>query len=180
MATTLPSASEHDNVTSGQDIIDLISNCADCKQITNGGNYVISYIHLPNLVLPKRPKIGIIVNTEHDDSSDIGHWFLCYIHANHTMILADGLNQVESKKPEVLKAVTAFCYLNNLIYTSLDIRCQLESSSTCGYICCFFLAKASLLSLKGLLLLRETMKRNSIHTNEAYAIHFVRKHFIDT
>ena len=174
----MASHQEHKNVTSGQDILDLISNCDDCKRITNKGNYIISYVHLSNLVPPKRPKIGIIVNTEHDDSSNIGHWFLCYIHANHTMVLADGLNQVETKKPDVLKVIKDFCYLNNLVYTSLNIRCQLQSSQTCGYISCFFLAKASLLSLEGFFLLRETMQRNSIHTNESYAIHFVRTHYL--
>lgn len=184
MATTTKTLPESANVTSGQDIADLISRCNRCKELTNDATYILSYMHLSTLKLPKKHKLGIIVNTVEDYSSMVGHWFTLVVYvadtkenANNHCLYCDGLNNIESNKPEVLQAIKNFCLMNNLTYTNLDLRCQMQSSQACGFICLFFLGKASLLSLESFVLLRNTMKRNSVQSNETYAISFVRSHY---
>ena len=177
MATKTALSPEDNNVTTGQDIANLISKCSDCTNITEGGNYITSFMHLPKLKLPIRSKLAIIVNSEKDYSENVGHWFVLVIYANKTLILCDGLNETEIKSPSVMQVVKSFCSINGLTYTSLNVRCQLQTSKTCGFICLFFVAKASLLSLRSFILLRNTMTRNSIHTNEEFVIKFVRSHY---
>ena len=182
MATTMAASSkEKINITTGQDIANLISTCSKCTNITNGGNYITSYIHLKELVVPKQSKVAIVVNSEEDFSENVGHWivlvvFLGGVSGRH-LILCDGLNETETKAPKVMQAIRHFCQLNSLTYTNLDLRCQLQTSQTCGFISLFFLAKASIMSLDSFILLRNTMKRNSVHTNEEVAINFVKSHY---
>ena len=184
IATTATGLPESTNVTSGQDIADLISRCDRCTDMTNGASYILSYVHLPTLKLEKKRKLGIIVNTVEDNSSVVGHWFALVVYASDTKesthgtcLYCDGQNNIEINKPKVLQAIKDFCFINNLTYTNLDLRCQMQASQACGFICLFFLGKASLLSLESFVLLRNTMKRNSVRTNENYAIHFVRSHY---
>ena len=182
MATTMASSSEETiNITTGQDIANLISKCSKCTSITNGGNYITSFTHLKELIIPEWSKVAIVVNTEEDFSLNVGHWivltvFLGEVSGRH-LILCDGLNETETKAPKVMQAIKHFCQLNRLTYTNLNLRCQLQTSQTCGFISLFFLAKASMMSLDSFILLRNTMKRNSVHTNEEVAINFVKLHY---
>ena len=178
MATA--SLEEDKNVTSGRDILNLLSKCKKCLAITNNGNYITSYMHLPTLVLPKTPtKLAIIVNSERDYSQNVGHWFVLSIFfSSRSLIVCDGLHQLGDMESEVVQAIIAFANINGLTYKDLNVKCQVETSKTCGFICLFFVAKTSLLPQNGLTLLHQVLTRNAIHANEEYAIKFVKQHYV--
>ena len=169
--------SEEENrfLTTGEDIRRLLSRCKTCFSITNNGNYVIFHTKLSELIIPKRNKISLIINSEENENI-VGHWFSLIIYNNKRIFLCDGLDQVR-KEPHVLKNIKLFCTNNNLILSSFSVRLQLKSSKKCGFLSLFWTYKLSILSLKAFINLRTVMVQQSIYSNETRAIKLVKKHF---
>ena len=164
-------------LTTGGDIEKLLTRCKKCYSITNNGKYVIFHTELPNLIIPNRKKVALIVNTTRQNQ--IGHWFLLIIFKNSRnsqLFLCDGLGRVE-KEPRVMKNIELFCKNNNLIFHNYNLKIQTSKSLACGYLILFFLFKFSILSLNGFLSLKRIMIRQSVRTNEKIALKSAKQHF---
>ena len=172
------SEQENQFLTTGEDIRKLLTRCKKCYSITNNGNYVIFHTKLLELIIPKKKKIGIIVNSQADERL-VGHWFTICVYqerGERHCYLADGLDQIR-KEPEILKNIKSFCTNNHLTFSSISVRLQLKSSKKCGFIALFWIFQLSISSLNAFKNLRKIMIQQSIHSNEARALRLVKKHF---
>ena len=87
MSLTIASEREKRYLTSGSDIQNALSNCRQCYNMTNHGDYVVFHTKLPSIIITKQKKLGFIVNSE-ENPSLLGHWFTLIIFGKH-LILCD-------------------------------------------------------------------------------------------
>lgn len=153
---------------SGKDIFEILKNCRLCFKITNKGQQIVNFKVLPLLTIQKQRKNAIILHA-------YNHWNLLMIFNNHC-ILIDPLNTVQTSHPDVVHSVITFCKKNSL-YLSL-YRCRTQGdTNVCGFLCLWFLLKASKLSFSGFLKLKKTILSNNISTNERSMVYTVKQHF---
>ena len=171
-------------ITSGDFIAKTLKKCKKCFKITDQARMIIPHNKLLSLSLPNIKnfnKFAIIVNSETNDSS-LGHWFTLVIFRetllnNHFLVLCDGLNKIFSNHPNIMQNIFSFCKKNQLKFLNLDLRYQLPRSLCCGHLALFIVARATNLSFRGFLIMKKTLQRHSIATNEKYMLNFTTSHF---
>ena len=99
------STRENKFLTTGEDLEKLLARCKTCYNITNNGNYVLFHTKLPNIIIPQKKKIALIINTKDETESEgLGHWFTLVIYKNSKLFLCDGLGQVRNE-PNIIKNI---------------------------------------------------------------------------
>ena len=177
-------------ITTDKDLSQLLRGCSRCYKITNNTKFVMSHTNLVNLTLPKRfTKWVIIINTtglpkskKHENNPTetvllpkLGHWVCCVIF-NKTLYILDGLCKI-SQNTDVMLNIKTFCRSNNLTMEDVNLRFQVLNSTWCGYLACYFVAKASLLSQHSFLKVINLLRQHNVKSREKHMLQYVLRHF---
>ena len=165
-------------LTTGRDLQQLLARCQTCNKLTNYGNYILFHSRLTDLIIPRKNKIVLIINSKAEGETEgISHWFcLCKFPSSNFLFICDGLGIVKNNLL-IMKSIEQFCKNNQLTYLHYLLRLQVVQSLQCGYNALFYVYKVSTLSLKSFLALKKVMNQHSIHTNQQIALKAVKKHF---
>ena len=159
-----------DDVTSTEDLRNILLKCDKCQKITLNGNLIIPHSRLPKLNLKdvgKREKYCITTNTKLQGEG-VGHWFSIIINRRTGQaFLLNGLSTVTLDK-NVKANIKLFCKKNSLQLVDLSFPYQDKNSSKCGQLACFIVFKTHSVSIKKFLAFRKMMLNNSDKTNELY------------
>ena len=163
-------------LTSGPDLQKLASSCKACFKLIRFGKNIVSYDQLPSLLLenPRTSSSVWFLNTKLPNDS-AGHW-CTLIQFNSNILLCDGLDYVIKRK-DVMFNIRSFCTSNNCKLIVMQLRCQEDDSTKCGYLALSFLAKFHAFSRRKFFHMQLIFKRNSIATNEKLMLKFAQKHF---
>lgn len=164
----------YNHLTNGNDLRLLMKSCKKCTKSIEFGQHIVSHKQLP-LFRPKQKQTAFTFITS-NFPGEIGHWANIFVTRNKTAFLCDGLNYVQTR-PDVMSNIVHFCRNNNFQLNILDLRCQLEKSSVCGFITMYMIYVFTHFSLKQFISLEKLFKRNSIKTNEKLILECVQKHF---
>ena len=162
------------HLTNGNDLRTLMKSCRRCSKSIEFGQHIISHKQLPFIRLKQKQTAFTFISCSMP--GEIGHWANIFVTKNNVALLCDGLNYVQTR-PDIMSNVKSFCSNNNLQLNCLDLRCQLEKSSICGYVTMYMVYAFSHFTLKQFLSLEKLFKRNSIRTNEKLILNCVQQHF---
>lgn len=162
------------HLTSGTDLITVLKGCKKCFKTIAHGKHVVPHKALPFININLK-KTGFLVNSC-NSPSQIGHWFTLLFSSSRIAFLCDGLNYVQ-KRPDVMQNIITLCQKHNYKLFILDVRCQLQKSSVCGYIAMYMIYVYTHFSVKQLCSLQKLFKRNGIATNQKIVLDCVKKHF---
>ena len=163
-------------LTSGPELQQIVNSCKACSKLIRFGKNIISYDQLPYLSLgsPRTNSSVWFLNTKLPNDP-AGHW-CTLIQFSSKILLCDGLDYVIKRK-DVMYNIRSFCDSNNCELIIMQLRCQEDDSTKCGYLALAFLAKFHVLSRKKFFNMQPIFKRNSITTNEKLMLNFAQKHF---
>ena len=162
------------HLTNGNDLRTLMKTCRRCSKSVEFGLHIILHKQLSFIRLKQRQTAFTFLSC--NMPGEIGHWANIFVTKNNIALLCDGLNYVQTR-PDVMSNIMNFCRNNNLHLKNLDLRCQLEKSSICGYVSMYMVYAFSHFTLKQFLSLEKLFKRNSIKTNEKLVLTCVQQHF---
>ena len=137
-------------LTTGRDLQKLLARCQTCNKLTNYGNYILFHSKLTHLIIPRKNKIVLIVNSKAEGETEgISHWFsLCKF--KNLLYICDGLGIVRNNV-QIMKSIEKFCENNQLTYLHYPLRLQVVQSLQCGYNALFYVYKVFCLILQKLL-----------------------------
>ena len=165
--------------TSKQDLVQILSKCKKCLNLTGNGSNIIPFNQLNNIHLNNnKAKQCFIINTVTEDNK-IGHWFFLGIYlrgVKRDAILADGLDIVKGNK-EVMTSVKNFCKKNNLNLFTVKTRYQKLNSIFCGFLSLYFVCRLSLMPLSQFIKFDLMMSSYSIKTIEEFLLRVTKSHF---
>ena len=180
--TTVTMAANNNAISPGfskNDLINSLSKCQKCYDLTDGGSNIISYKELNHTMLNNvKKRQCYIINTESMNFTP-GHWFLLAIYTDsqkRIAILADGLDIVASKF-NVMTIIKRFCRRNNLTLTTIKTRYQKLNSKKCGLLSLYFVCRVSFFTCHVFLNFDSEMKSNSITSTERLLLKKVKTHF---
>ena len=169
------------NITSADDLRQMLHKCRKCWRMTVNGSMIKSYDELYHVHIKKNiQNCAIIVNTlaisdvSHSPLA-VGHWFNILIYNKQFAFICDGLNKVR-QMPEVWRAIEVFCINNRLKIHYFTARYQLKNSDLCGYLACYFVSKCHNSTFRALLSLKKLLNNNAIKTNQRYIVTALKRH----
>ena len=167
----------NENVTTKENLLQILSKCPKCLQSMLNGHLIISIEELSSLKLknyPKQKKFNLIINTKNDGTT--GHWFNLIIFNKKHIFLCDGLNEVYSNT-YVMGKIHNFTINNNLILHNFKVKYQSKTSKKCGFLALFQVYKTNTVTFSEFLKFRKMLLRNSVTTNEKLMLKQMKSHF---
>lgn len=174
--TVVPSINNDSNVTSTNDLKQIIKKCPKCQKLTKNGDLIISHDQLPSILLkndyPRQKKFHIISNFV---LRGLGHWINLLV-VQKKLYYFNGLTHLKID-PDLKKNILKFCKNNDLKFIDLSFPYQKSRSDRCGQLSCYLVYKSHTVNINSLMDFRKMMMQNSVATNENYMIRKMKKHF---
>ena len=174
--TVIQTKNNGSNVTSTDDLKEIIMKCPKCQKLTKNGNLIVSHDQLPSIILkndyPRQKKFHIITNFVLEG---LGHWVNLLV-VQKKVYYFNGLTHLKVN-PDMKKNILKFCKNNGLKFMDLSFPYQRKRSDQCGQLSCFLVYKSHTVDINSLMDFRRMMMQNSVATNEIFMIKKMKKHF---
>ena len=150
----------------------------DIFKMIDYGNYIISYESLENIILKKNQvqKLAIILNSNNQDTTTAGHWFIMVLDLRlQTALLIDSLYYILKQYPLISKEIKNFCLRNKLELIKWNLKTQQKETNVCGFQVIFYLYYFKNKSIYNFRKLRRLFASLTIRNRELYILKKIKK-----